>query len=143
MSYTKTTWVNNSSPKINATNLNNIENQLEKISNGLDYSTTEIDTGKKWINNKPIYKKVVDIGNLPNATLKTVAHGISNIGLIITIRGFATSGTEFIPLPFTHSSSLEAQVQVYASGDNINVRTGNDRSSSTGYVILEYTKTTD
>ena len=29
MSYTKTTWVNNNSPKINADNLNNIENGIE------------------------------------------------------------------------------------------------------------------
>lgn len=32
-----------------------------------DYSTTEIDTGKKWINGKPIYRKVIVLPTLVDA----------------------------------------------------------------------------
>lgn len=44
MAYTKTTWVNNSSPYINADNLNKIENQLETNTNDIETNTNDIET---------------------------------------------------------------------------------------------------
>ena len=43
------------------------------------YFTDEIDTGMKWIDGKPIYRKVINVGALPNNSEKTIAHNISNI----------------------------------------------------------------
>ena len=42
----------------------------EQVSSLQTYSTTEINTGMKWIDGKPIYRKVVDFGSLPNNTYK-------------------------------------------------------------------------
>ena len=53
------------------------------LDGSLGYSTTETVTNAKWIDGKPIYRKVVNFGTLPNATVKAVAHGI--VGLTRTI----------------------------------------------------------
>ena len=42
MSYTKTTWVNNQPPYINADNLNKIENQLETNTNDISTNSSKI-----------------------------------------------------------------------------------------------------
>ena len=42
------------------------------VADSLSYSTNEVKTGGKWIDGKPIYRKVVDFGALPNASEKTV-----------------------------------------------------------------------
>ena len=45
-----------------------------KISSAFtDYSMTEQNTGRLWIDGKVIYRKVVNLGSLPNAT-RGVAH---------------------------------------------------------------------
>ena len=51
MAYTKTIWVNNSSPYINANNLNKIENQLEENTNDIETNTTNIQTNTENITN--------------------------------------------------------------------------------------------
>jgi hypothetical protein len=35
-----------------------------------NYSTSEVATGETWIDGKPIYRKIIDCGALPNATTK-------------------------------------------------------------------------
>ena len=107
------------------------------------YSTEEQKTGGTWIDGKPIYRKVIDIGALPNNTTKFVAHNISNLGKVIHIYGYSYGG-DFLPLPYTSANSIAYSVQIYADSTNIGIRTGADRSSySSSYVVLEYTKTTE
>lgn len=105
-----------------------------------NYSTSEQVIGR-WIDGKPIYRKVVNLGALPNATSKQVAHNISNMGSVVTLRGMVTD-YRFFPLPFVATSNAYA-ISIFADTTNINVMTGNDRSNLTGFVIIEYTKTTD
>lgn len=109
-------------------------NNIEK------YSTKEIKIGT-WIDGKPLYRKVVDIGTLPNATTKHVAHNISNIGSVVTLRGIVTD-YRFFPVPFAATSGAYT-ISIFADTTNIEVMAGNDRSNMTGFVIIEYTKTTD
>ena len=109
-------------------------NNIEK------YSTKEIKIGT-WIDGKPLYRKVVDIGTLTNATTKHVAHNISNIGSVVTLRGIVTD-YRFFPVPFAATSGAYT-ISIFADTTNIEVMAGNDRSNMTGFVIIEYTKTTD
>lgn len=110
------------------------------------YSTDETDTGKVWIDDKPIYRKVVDFGALPSATIKTVAHNISNVDTWVLIKATAmtTSGTG-IDLPFTDTTASTQSIACYVTATTVAVDTGSiDRSDySSCYFILEYTKTTD
>lgn len=107
------------------------------------YSTTEQLTGGKWIDGKPIYRKVVDCGSLPNATIKNVAHNISNFGQLVKVYGIWYDGTWYNPLPFVGISSVGANIILNVNATYISIQTGTNRSSSTGVVTIEYTKTTD
>lgn len=105
------------------------------------YSTSEAYTGESWIDGKSIYRKTIDIGTLPNATTKTVAHGISNLGLVIKAEGFASESSGVrMTFPFASVAAVGDQVAMRFEATNIVIITGVDCSSFSGYVTLYYTK---
>ncbi|MDF9409360.1 siphovirus ReqiPepy6 Gp37-like family protein [Pelotomaculum isophthalicicum JI] len=113
-----------------------------KISSAFtDYSTTEQNTGRLWIDGKTIYRKHVNLGSLTNTTPKSVAHGITNLSTVVSLTGFATNGTVFLPLPLARYNNFASQIGLYMDTTNVVVEPGNDRTSYTGYVVIEYTKT--
>lgn len=111
-----------------------------------DYSTEETFTGKHWIDGKPIYRKVIDFGSLPNNTTKYIPHNINNIDKVIKIMGYATEiGTKnFYPLPLQYKGADSSyNVEILINNNNVVAVASQDRSMYIAYVILEYTKTTD
>lgn len=105
----------------------------------LDYSTSEVDSGSKWIDGSAIYKKTVNLGNLPNNTTKTVAHNIANLSTLVRLEGNFTNGTNSAPIPYSAPTASKT-VQAYVDATNITIGTGEDRSAYSGYVTLYYTK---
>lgn len=109
------------------------------------YSTEEQVVGT-WVDGKPLYRKVIDIGNLPSSLEKVVNTGITN-AIIRNMYGSAINGTTQIPLPYifpdTSGTITNIALIVRNGGSNLHIYTGIDRSAWTGYVTLEYTKTTD
>lgn len=119
--------------------------KIEELENLDLYSLEEIQTASKWIDNKPIYRKVIATGALPNATQKSVPHGIANMDKVVKILGVAENPTSraFAVLPLV-SGTAGASVLVTAYTDRIVMQTGSNWSVfSSSYIILEYTKTTD
>lgn len=113
-----------------------------KISSAFtDYSTTEQNTGRLWIDGKTIYRQHVNLGSLTNTTPKSVAHGISNLSTVVSLTGFATNGSVFLPLPLARYNNFASQIGLYMDTTNVVVEPGNDRTTYTGYVVIEYTKT--
>lgn len=111
------------------------------INNKLSYSTTEKVVGE-WIDGKPLYKKVVDFGALPNNTTKSVAHNISNLKRAVKLEGFAGSSQNSGGITLPHATS--SPVALYIDNTNVNVLTTNDKSAYTEtYIYIYYTKTTD
>ena len=114
--------------------------------NGLNtYSTTETRIGT-WINGKPIYRKVVDCGALPNASTKNIAHGISNLDTVTSFQAIAKSPSSnaWLPLPATSPANVVYHVAIYIIDTNIVIAAGDNKSNYTQtYAIVEYTKTTD
>lgn len=108
----------------------------------MDYSTTEVNTGAKWVDGSAIYKKTINLGALPNATTKAVAHGVSNFGYLVKIEGMSTySGDNvFRPLPHVSVYSAADNILVEVSPTDVVVYTGVDRSAFSGYVTIYYTK---
>ena len=148
MAYTKTVWVNNSQPYLNADNLNKIENQLEELDGVKYYSTSETNTGKIWINNKPIYRKVIYVQSLPNSTTATINHSISNVNNI-WCNGEASfiifGNGDTAPVPYIGGTSFYSMIEVRgvnATSFSIDSHS-TDRRNCQAYIILEYTKTTD
>lgn len=127
-----------------------------KYGSETDYSTSEKIIGT-WINGKPIYQKTVNTGALPNKTIKTVAHNISNISLVINLYGTMykntsgsyTGSTAFMsPMPFVDGSTNtpNATIAITANKTNIIIRGETQDWSSiwvNSYVTIQYTKTTD
>ena len=118
------------------------DTEYNGLLNSQRYSTSEIDTGKTWIEGKKIYRKVVDLGTLPNATTKDVSHGISNVSAFVDVRGMAvntTSGIVTLPIPRVATANT-MNLDVSLNATNIHLDTSFDYSGWTGFVILEYTK---
>lgn len=106
-----------------------------------NYNTTEVATGNLWIDGKMVYRKTVNIGSLPNNTVKNVAHGVTGLERLVRLYGSAGTGTVHVPLPFVSSTSLAAAMAINLNGANIDITTGSDRTAFSGYVTIEYTKT--
>lgn len=120
----------------------NVGTELTSPKLNVEILTTE----RHPISNKPIYKKVINFGSLPNATTKTVAHGITGIDFIMI--DFSNS---FILVPGVPDASFSGMVVwsgadsvgAYLSSGNIFVYSGNNRTNMVGYFTLKYTKTAD
>ena len=96
-----------------------------------------------WVNGKPIYKKTVDTGTMPNNTRKQVAHGISNLDFIISMSGAAYGNSTFVPIPYADTTA-SSSIGLFADSSNIILFSGANMSYlTTSYVTLYYTKTTD
>lgn len=126
------------------------ENQQENVLNDVkeyvdsynSYSTNEVKTGGKWIDGKPIYRKTIDCGALPNTSYKNVNHNITNLDYAIDWYGAARGGIYRMLLPNASNNTANA-VEVYIDNDYVVILTGGDRSGYNGYITIEYTKTTD
>jgi hypothetical protein len=105
-----------------------------------NYSTSETVTNGKWINDKIIYRKVINFGTMPNATSRSVAHGISNLEQIVTLYGISgVNGGASIPNAKDFPTGSHVRLKVDMT--NITMVTEYDLSSiTTSYVIIEYTK---
>ena len=147
-----------------------------------NYSTSETKTNKKWIDGKPIYRKVLTIPSLTKATMTTsiggdrlllpgsttVSSGISNMGFLINMYGSIYNNNNQMPAMFPlnfdyisyvyekivnndtiyiSTSSYENVFWCYYSIEDsaLKIRTTSMNSTNdwVGYVVLEYTKTTD
>jgi hypothetical protein len=115
-----------------------------KITNLQAYSTSETKIGT-WIDGKPLYRKVIDTGALPNATTKTVSSGISNLKKIVFIHGIGhnTTSDTYIPIPYP-SSTANQTLMVYFTNGSVNLLAQTNYAQyDESYIVLEYTKTTD
>ena len=105
------------------------------------YSTTEQVVGT-WIDGKPIYQKTINFGALPNATSKTVAHGISNIDRITSYDAIMSDGTDFQTLNccWTNGSN---NIRSSVNKTNVTITSTYNVTGYNAYVTIQYTKTTD
>lgn len=101
----------------------------ESLSRNNIYSTQEVVVGI-WLG-KPLYRKVISFGALPNASYKEINHNIKNIERIVN-RNLSTNGQSISSPNMTVTTSL------IAITTTTNLSGYNDC-----YVTLEYTKTTD
>lgn len=118
----------------------------EPESGNVDYSTSEVDTGIRWTDGKTIYRRVVNIGALPDSSTKTITLGLT-IDTLIRLQGSVKAGNSgFLPLPYTTfdgSTSYATWVSIDNNGDL--VVTDNGPFGTAGYngiCIIEYTKVT-
>jgi hypothetical protein len=109
-----------------------------------DYKlNTEVLTGERWIDGKPIYRMAIDFGSLPNSNTKSVA-----------IPGYNANYTYWLNLGKSYSKNpnTDNTIPLIIDGinkcdiiaGNLNVLTNIDFSTYTNTIILvEYVKNTD
>lgn len=97
---------------------------------GVEYRTKERYDGKA------VYTKLVDLGNLPNATRKQVAHGAENVTQVLRCCGQMSNG---VSIPF-HYDNTTNWIELYAGGTDIVVLAGNDQSARTAMAQIWYLK---
>jgi hypothetical protein len=102
------------------------------------YLGREIPTNKTWVDGKRVYRKVVDLGSLPNSSNIQIPH-LVKIDTIVSLQGMATSGVFYLPLPYPHETAASA-IRIYADDTVIAVYTTSNRSEYVGFAILEYTR---
>lgn len=116
----------------------------EKIDEAIDeisaYSETETLIGT-W-NGSPLYRKIVYLGNMPNATTKSVDTGLNPAEVwAVKVYGYAhmIDGTTIV-LPFFNMVPTAGIMMAFDNTGKIVLETQVDRSGYTGYAIIEYTK---
>lgn len=96
-----------------------------------------------WVDEKPLYEKTLDFGNLPNATSKEVPHGIENVDVIWVHDGYVTNASDSFCLSYINISGISSAWYITANSRVAMITTGVDRRSYAATVTLRYTKTTD
>lgn len=106
------------------------------------YSTTETLTGGKWIDGKPIYRKV---WNIPSFTDNmSFSGGLSNVETVIKMYGTSYFVAESLCSQFPRNSAGNYFDVVYqVSTDTIIFANYSGYNGSKVLLIMEYTKTTD
>jgi hypothetical protein len=96
-------------------------------------------------NSSEIFRIMVDFGALPNATQKTVPHGIdfTTSTRFVKIYGTATDpfGLVAFPIPYSTPASLSEAIELWIDDTNVIIETDVDYSDFTEcLIILEYIK---
>lgn len=124
----------------NAYSCNEVNNLVLDV-----YSTDEVKTKKVWIDNKPIYRKVIHLTNVIRG-YKDYAHNINNLGNVIEIGGYVSISDGYNPVSRVVADNITGAGFGVINVDTNNVHTLAGSSFPTTndvYIILEYTKTTD
>jgi hypothetical protein len=137
-------------------NLNNMALAINGKDTGI-YHTDEFVTGKLYPPDptstsatltkpiqRPVYRKVIDFGALPNAATKTVAHGLTVSATMIWVNmyGCATDPVALIGIPIPYASDTASDnIELWVDNTNVNITTAADwRAYSKCYIVLEYLK---
>ena len=124
---------------------NNITIDADNVisaSGNIDYSTTEQDTGIKWLDNKPVYQRICQFTMVNGGgNWQTVAHNIADIDTIIKFETVVESLGTVYPIPAIRNSSsfilIGMSVTDFLYINNWLATTDNPKVTA----IIQYTKT--
>ena len=123
-----------------------INENNSQITNLNTYSTTEQVIGT-WIDDKPIYRQCVYVSSFPNATSVIIDLSSSNIDYLIKMYGSAKTVSDnkvyCTPINNARPEATGTPFGAFIDGGNLKIVTAIDRTIYSGYIIIEYTKTTD
>ncbi len=120
--------------------LNNMHSVTSNaVANARSYFTSEVNTGKKWIDGKDIYRKVVEMpftaGVMVTATISGVT--LSDFQVIDMGHSFIYSSTYGTRQPWGATKNAEVEIFYISEGTIIFKTTHPD---GTFYAVVEYTK---
>lgn len=92
---------------------------------------------------RQVMRKVINFGILPNAGLKSIAHGITCTTKTTFTRIYGAASDviaafHYIPLPYADAAGVD-NIQLDVDATNVNVTTASNRTNFTiTYIVLEY-----
>lgn len=92
---------------------------------------------------RPVFRKVINFGSLPNGGTKSVPHNLDvNVGTTFTrIYATASDTTDFEYIPIPYASAGGDNIELSVDATNVNITTVIDDSNfNVCYVVLEYLK---
>jgi hypothetical protein len=103
-------------------------------------STSETDTGLRWIDGKPIYQKVIGpITGLNNNSVQT-PHDIGSLTRVVGFHGFGSAGQlNHVPLP-SASPTPGNVIEAYADGTNVVLTSEGNWQDHEFFVVLRYVR---
>lgn len=111
-----------------------------------DYSLNEVDTGGTWIDGKHIYRKVIEVG-AKSSNKMTIDVTALSIETYIDIRslfyGVENYGNGYVFGGAFAKSDLDYVIQIEPTSRTSVGINATDRTWKSGFLILEYTKTTE
>lgn len=114
--------------------------EIETVDNKNNYSTEETVIGK-WIDGKPIYRKVYNEGTIGNWTSSTI---LDTLPISTMIRGDLIYCSDSDNTIINYQTSADARAMVMVNGNDIKLLVnGTGGRKKPFIVIIEYTKTTD
>lgn len=141
-----TTAIAGKQDKLTAGDNITIENNIISASGGsaqTDYTTgVEIQIGT-W-DNKPLYRKVINIGSITNTSNNNIVNpNIDNLDTLINLDGMFKVSDSIIPINFHNSVTASGSYSFCCFYSNNNLYILCKTAINSGFVIMEYTKTTD
>lgn len=116
----------------------NLNNNFNEVSKDKIYSTNETNTGKIWIDNKPIYRKVLST-TLPSGTGWNLTFiSLSNVNEITNLCGIEEGGRVIPYIESGYELFLD-----YSGGYIRCYQASSAFNNKPVKIIVEYTKTVD
>lgn len=113
---------------------------------GGDYPAfgTEINTGSKWMDGKPIYRAIVETGAKTSNTMNIDVSAF-NVENYITIRGMFYGQANYadgyvFPAPAAHMNNVNWTIQLEAVDRTKLAVSASSRTWKSGWILIEYTK---
>ena len=114
----------------------------------IDYSTTEQDTGIRWIDGSPIYQKTIALNNTAyNGGLSGIPHNITNLGQVVSFNVNFLDTNPASDREWT-KGVIQPPMQLRANATNLyfystysgDTYSWDAKTSRTWYITLQYTK---
>ena len=127
---------------LETTNKNNLVSAINEVNSKKDvYSTNEVKTNKVWIDNRPIYRKVIQFTtDSVSGSFHTVSTGITGNIKITSIDGIVERSNFDNSVPYEESSTGYFYLSYVRGTHNISYKTGSDLVELPVHVIIEYVK---
>lgn len=128
---------------LNTTNKNNLVGAINEVNNKFNYSTEEQVIGK-WINNKPIYRKIVFFEVTSNSDISHNYNiqSVENIW-IDESASYILGDYETLGVNWYYATSDWCRTWINKNQGFIRFKCPSSIGTRTCYVCLRYTKTTD
>lgn len=121
-----------------------VDECYETVNTERSYTTSEVNTGTKWVDGKDIYKKTVQFTTRSSAGGLNIAHGVTDIDdvvdyfLYIKLTGTGVTKENYISTGYNVSCNVKFDGNFYYSITS----TDSSYYSKPAYITIYYTKTT-